>query len=146
MTIVRRIGLCWLLLVCSLVLVGCGEKAGKGASVDENKPVSEVQAEAEKMDISQLKQIAMKYRDAIVAKKGDIEKITTDLKKIPIAEALGEEAKKLKWRRNKTERQGGFCSQAEGRSDGATEGWNAETLREQSDVGALTMGRREVGG
>lgn len=81
----------WLLLVlCSLAVLGCGQKA------DENKPMSEVKAEAEKMDTSKLRDMATSYKEAITAKKGEVEKITAKLKEIPVTEMLGEEAKGLK--------------------------------------------------
>lgn len=70
--------------------------AGCGKSADENKPIDEIKAEAEKMDVAGLRDMAMAYKDKIVAKKGEIEKITTELKEIPLANMLGEEAKGLK--------------------------------------------------
>jgi len=76
--------------LCSLVLVGCGKKA------DEGKPISEVKAEAEQMSIAELKAIAMKYKKAILAKEPEIEKLTDELKKIPVAKMMGEEAKEIK--------------------------------------------------
>jgi hypothetical protein len=79
-----------LLAACVLAVNGCGKKA------DETKPMSEVQAEAEKMDVSQLKSKAAAYKDAIVAKKAEMEKLATRLKEIPVTEMLGEKAKALK--------------------------------------------------
>lgn len=79
---------CLLVLYC-VVLVGCGKKA------DENKPISEVKAEAEQMSVEKLRQMAMKYKDAILAKRGEVEKFAAKLKGIPIAEKLGTEAKEL---------------------------------------------------
>jgi len=73
-----------------IVAVGCGKKA------DENKPISEVRAEAEKMNTDELRAAAMAYKKAIEAKKGDVEKLADQLKEIPIDEMLGEEAKSLK--------------------------------------------------
>ena len=87
---VRNITFYCLLALCSLALLGCGKKA------DETKPISEVQAEAEKMDLKQLRSMALKYKEAIMAKQEDIERIGAELKKIPVAEMLGEEAKGLK--------------------------------------------------
>jgi len=75
---------------CLLGLMGCGKKA------DENKPIADVQAEAAKMNVEQLKAKAMAYKDAIVAKKAEIEKITAKITEIPVTEALGTEAKALK--------------------------------------------------
>ena len=79
-----------LLVLLPLVLLGCGKKA------DENKPLSEVKAEAEQMSVEKLRQVAMAYKDAVLAKKGEVEKFTAKLKDIPIAEMLGSEAKELK--------------------------------------------------
>ncbi len=80
-----------LMLALSMAfLFGCGKKA------DENKPISEVQAEAQKMSVDDLKAMAMKYKDAIEAKKADIDKITAKLKEIPVTQMLGDESKKLK--------------------------------------------------
>ena len=87
---IRNITLYCLLALCSLALVGCGKKA------DENKPISEVKAEAEKMSVEKLRSMALTYKEAIIAKRADVEKITAELKKIPITEMLGEEAKGLK--------------------------------------------------
>lgn len=69
---------------------------GLWKKADEKKPISEVRAEAEKMNIEQLRAMALKYKEAIAAKKADVEKIAAELKEIPITEMLGEEAKKLK--------------------------------------------------
>ncbi len=78
------------LLVCFLVFAGCGKKA------DETKSVSDVKAEAETMTVEQLKAKAMEYKDAVMAKKGEIETVTAKLKEIPVAQMLGEEAKQIK--------------------------------------------------
>lgn len=79
----------FVLLAAMLLFAGCSKKA------DESKPLSEVKAEAETMSIDKLKSMAMEYKDAISAKKREIEKITGELKNIPIAEKLGNEAKQL---------------------------------------------------
>jgi len=79
-----------LLVLCSLIVLGCGRKA------DENKPISEVKAEAEKMNLHQLKSMALKYKDAIAAKNADVKKIAAKLEDIPVTKLLGEEAKGLK--------------------------------------------------
>jgi len=76
--------------VVMLMLGGCGSKA------DENKPMSDVKAEAETMSIEKLKATALAYKNAIEAKKPELEKITAKLKEIPLADALGKEAKSLK--------------------------------------------------
>ena len=78
-----------LLLLCSLVLAGCSQKA------DESKPIGEVKAEAEKMDTAQLKAAAMKYKEAIMAKKDDMENVASKLEDIPVTEMLGDKAKEI---------------------------------------------------
>ena len=80
----------FVLLAVMLLFAGCSKKA------DENKPLGEAEAEAEKMSAAKLRAMAMEYKDAISAKKGEIEKVTAKLKGIPIAEMLGGEAKELK--------------------------------------------------
>ena len=79
-----------LLVLSSLVLCGCGDKA------DASKPVSEVEAEAATMDVAKLTSMAMAYKDAISAKKGDIDEVMAQFKKVPVAEMVGEDAKGLK--------------------------------------------------
>ena len=76
--------------VVMLILAGCGSKA------DENKPMSDVKAEAENMSVEKLKATALAYKKAIEAKKQELEKIAAKLKNIPLTEALGQEAKSLK--------------------------------------------------
>ncbi len=87
---VRSAILCCLLVLCPFAILGCGKKA------DEDKPLSEAKAEAEKMDKDGLRATAMTYKEAITAKKGEIEKLTAKLKDIPVTEMLGDEAKELK--------------------------------------------------
>ena len=82
--------LCCSLILCSLVLLGCGKKA------DESKPISEVKAEAKQMDIDELISIAMKYKKAILAKEPEIRKLTDQFKDLPIAKKLGTEGKEIK--------------------------------------------------
>lgn len=89
MNILTRIGLCIVIAGCLLGLAGCGKKA------DESKPIADVQAEAAKMDVAQLKAKAVEYKDALVAKKAEIEKVAAKLKEIPVTEQLGTEAKAL---------------------------------------------------
>ncbi len=78
------------MLVFTFIISGCGKKA------DENKPISEVQAEAQKMNVEQLRQMAIAYKDALVAKQAEIDKLAAKVKEIPIADALGKEAHNLK--------------------------------------------------
>ncbi len=48
------------------------------------------------MSVEKLRSMALTYKDAITAKKGEIEKIVGELKDIPVAKMLGDEAKGLK--------------------------------------------------
>jgi hypothetical protein len=61
----------------------------------ETIPVADIQAEAAKMTVEQLKAKAMEYKNLIVTKKAAIEQLTAKLKAIPIAEQMGAEAKGL---------------------------------------------------
>lgn len=79
-----------LMLAILVAFSGCAKKA------DANKPLDQVQAEAQKMTVSDLQSTARAYADAIVAKKGDLEKVGNELKGIKITEMLGEKAKSLK--------------------------------------------------
>ncbi len=89
MRTIKEIGFYILLATCVSGLLGCGKKA------DENKPVSEVKAEAEKMSAKDLRAMAVTYRDAVLAKKGEVEKVAKKLADIPLAQKLGDEAKAL---------------------------------------------------
>ena len=79
-----------LAMLSTVILPGCGKKA------DESKPMSEVKAEAEKMDTAKLRTMAQQYKSSLTAKKADIDKLMAKVKEIPVTEALGAEAKKLK--------------------------------------------------
>ena len=71
--------LCCLLVSCSLVLFGCGSKA------DENKPVSEVKAEAEQMK-AEIEKISL----TAVVKVGDDGKLFGSVTSQTISELLKE--------------------------------------------------------
>ncbi len=90
MKTVRNAVLCCLIALCLFAILGCGKKA------DENKPISEVKAEAEKMDTDGLRAMAMVYQKSIAAKNSEVEKLTAKLKDIPVTEMMGDEAKELK--------------------------------------------------
>lgn len=90
MNITKNTILLGLLVLSSLALCGCGKKA------DENKPIGEVKAEAEKMSVEKLRSMAMTYKNAITAKRGEVEKLADKLKDIPLTKMMGDEAKGLK--------------------------------------------------
>lgn len=75
----RNISFYCLLVLCSIVLVGCSKTETIDATVDENQPISEVQAQAEKMNSDELRTIALKYKDAIKVKSEEMNEITSNL-------------------------------------------------------------------
>ena len=90
MNIMKNTTFRYLLVFSSLILCGCGKKA------DENKPISEVKAEAEQMSAEKLRSMAMMYKDAFMANKNEVEKLASKLKDIPLTKVMGDEAKKFK--------------------------------------------------
>ena len=82
-------------VLCIMFFVAGCEQKGGGSAVDETKPLSEVKAEAEKMDVEKLKATALKYKEAILAKESDVRKMMDQLKELPLAQQLGDEAKTL---------------------------------------------------
>ena len=85
------------IVLCMMVLAtGCDQKSGGGsATVDETKPLSEVKAEADKLDVEKLKAIAMDYKEAIMAKEDEVKKLMDQIKEIPLAQQMTDEAKSL---------------------------------------------------
>jgi hypothetical protein len=62
----KRALLLTLAVVFASCLTGCSNKA------DENKPLDQVTAEAQKMSVDDLKATATKYKDAITAKMDEV--------------------------------------------------------------------------
>ena len=65
------------------------------AAAIETIPVADVQAEAGKMNLDQLKAKAMEYKNLIMTKKAMLEPLVAKLKAIPLTEQMGTEAKGL---------------------------------------------------
>jgi hypothetical protein len=65
------------------------------SQVDLDKSIADLKAEAEKMDVASLMQVAGKYKDAILSKQGEFNSIGEKLAAIPMAQRLGEESKQL---------------------------------------------------
>ncbi len=84
---IKKISFYFLIVLCVFALSACGKKG-----VDASKAISDVKAEAEKMDVSQLRQMALKYKDAILDKAKEAEKL---MAKIKPADMLSDEAKKI---------------------------------------------------
>jgi len=85
---VRNVALWSLLVLVSLAILGCGKK-------DEDKPVSEVKTEAKQMSTDELRAEAMKCKEAITAKKGELEEVMAKLKELPVTEIKDKDAKRL---------------------------------------------------
>ncbi|MFC1467627.1 hypothetical protein ACFLQY_02910 [Verrucomicrobiota bacterium] len=64
--------------------------------VSATRPLSEIKAEAEKLNIDQLKATALEYKDAITAKTAELQPLMEALKEIPMTQMLGEEATRIK--------------------------------------------------
>lgn len=89
MIVTRNIILYSLLVMGLSALFGCGKKA------DENKPIAEVKAEAEQMNTKELRAMALAYKEAIMAKRKDVDKLAASLKVIPVTEMLSKKANRL---------------------------------------------------
>jgi polyhydroxyalkanoate synthesis regulator phasin len=89
----RDFAICCLLAFIAFAVVGCGPAKQEA---DENKPISEVKAEAAKMNTSQLRGMALAYKEAITAKTSEVDKVASKIKDMPVGEMLGDEMKKLK--------------------------------------------------
>jgi|GEM_PF-531100 len=64
-------------------------------TVDLDKSVSALKAEAEQMDIPSLREVAGKYKDAMVAKQDEIKSLTEKLNAVPLTQKLGQEAQQI---------------------------------------------------
>jgi hypothetical protein len=80
---------------CLLALAGCGKKDDRTVNADENRPISEVKAEADQMTLQGLRTAAVAYRDAILAKKAEVEQLAGKFRELSTEEMFGEEAKRL---------------------------------------------------
>jgi len=85
----KKIALLGFAAILSITLFGCGKKA------DPNKPITEVQAEADKMDAAKLRQTAMAYKDAITSKKKELDKLAEKISSMGLDKAFSDSAKSL---------------------------------------------------
>jgi Skp family chaperone for outer membrane proteins len=80
-------------LMIVAMLTGCG---GSSTTIDENKPVSQIAADANKMSQAELQTMMTKY-DAAIAEKGkELAALQAKVKEIPLTELMGDKAKALK--------------------------------------------------
>jgi uncharacterized coiled-coil DUF342 family protein len=88
---VGSLTLCMSIAVFSMIIIlGCDKKA------DENKPLDEVKAEAAEMDVEDLREMALEYKETIYANLEEIGKIKNKIKEIPLKEMFGDQAQELK--------------------------------------------------
>jgi Skp family chaperone for outer membrane proteins len=74
------------------VFTGCGESSG---GADADKPITDVKAEAARMDAAALQKQADKYQAQITQKTAELDAKAKELKDIPLLEQAGDKAKKL---------------------------------------------------
>ena len=65
-------------------------------TADVEKPVPEVQTQAQTMSVADLRATALQYAQTISLKREDLQKVLAKVKELPITEAMGEKAKALK--------------------------------------------------
>jgi PBP1b-binding outer membrane lipoprotein LpoB len=79
-----------LVLATSLLVFGCAKKA------DPNKPIDQIQKEVQNMSVSDLQSNALAYVDAIKAKKGEVTKVSDQLKALSPKELFSDKAKTIR--------------------------------------------------
>lgn len=106
-----KMALCCVLVLGIVGLAGCkkkGQEAGtegaKTESVKEakvqlevnvEKAISDIKAEAKKLNAEQLKTIAKKYKDAIGAKESELNELMVKMKDAPVTQMLEKEGQAL---------------------------------------------------
>lgn len=63
---------------------------------EATKALSEIKEQAQTMKLEDLKAMALKYKDAIMSQEGEVNTLMEKIKATPLAEQLGDEAKKVK--------------------------------------------------
>ncbi len=81
-------------LACAVLVAGLLTGCGNG--VDENKPLSEVKAEAATLDEAALKAKIADCEKFLAEKKAELDKVAAKVKEIPLDKILSEESKNLK--------------------------------------------------
>ena len=85
-----------LLTAFACVVLAAGLLTGCGSGVDENKPLSEVKAEAATLNEAALKAKISDCEKFLAEKKAELDKVAAKVKEIPLDKILSEESKKLK--------------------------------------------------
>lgn len=78
-------------LFLGFVLIGCGANGP-----DEGKTVEQIVEEVKQMDAAQIQAKIDQYTKLIESKTAELQPLMAELKKIPITQMLGEDAKKIK--------------------------------------------------
>ena len=93
----RRLILLCLLAVC-VVFSGCKKSENSTDSspqADETISLETIKANIQNMDAEQIRQKALEYKDAILAKKDQVSQLIENHDDVPLTEKLGDEAKGL---------------------------------------------------
>ncbi len=77
------------------VALAVGMLAGCGSEIDENKTPDQIRAEVAKLDAAAIQKQIDAYRKAIAEKTQELARVTDQIKEIPLAEQLSDNAKKL---------------------------------------------------
>ena len=85
----KSLPLLCLFLGLALVAAGCGKKT------DEKKSISQVQAEAGKMSVDQLRTAALECKNALMAKEGELSKLEEKVKMLTSDKIISGEGQKL---------------------------------------------------
>jgi len=64
-------------------------------NVDLEKTVADLKAEAAKMDIENLKEVATQYKEALVVKETELKALLDKLSAVPLTEKMGKEAQAI---------------------------------------------------
>jgi Skp family chaperone for outer membrane proteins len=83
-------------LLAGLMIVAMLTGCGGSSTIDENKPVSQIAADASKMGQAELQTMVTKYEAAIAGKGKEVEALMAKVKEIPLTEMMGDKAKTLK--------------------------------------------------
>lgn len=83
-------GLCW-------GIYGCDKSVDDNAyEVSEDKSIQEIIREVENMKVEQVREMAAKYKDAIISKKDELTELMEKYKQFPPSKLLSEEFNNLK--------------------------------------------------
>ena len=89
----------FLLIACLPFASGCSKEKDSGVppaiKVDASKSISEIEAEAEKMNVEQLKAALLKYKEVVDSKTAEIDKLAKEMMVTMVSDSSGEKTKEL---------------------------------------------------